>query len=120
MNTAAIAAAACVAGAAALFAKPGDEATPAPAQGPPQASVVRGCDSRAEPPPGRIPEDWVRIGPVAVPGGFERSSASTFASRAEDVGFRRYLRGRRGRALPAVERTVPFGVRSCPEAPSPR
>lgn len=70
---------------------------------PPDTGAVRDCRSRGEP-SGRPGPAAIRIGPVALPGGFERSPPSTFAKLADQIGFRRYLRGRRGRALPPAER----------------
>lgn len=81
----------------------GSDADPAAAAGPPRAEVVRDCGSRGEP-SGRPARGSIAVGPVSFPGGFHASPPSLFASRTEQVGFRRYLRGRRGRTLPAPER----------------
>lgn len=73
--------AACLAGGVGAVVLTGSDAQPSPAAAPPQASVVRDCGSRSEP-SGRPGPGAIHIGPLAVPAGFGRSPASTFASRA--------------------------------------
>lgn len=91
-------------GAAALALRSGaDGAATAEALPPAEPELVRECRSRGEP-SGSPARGSIDVGPVSLPGGFHASPASVFASRADEAGFRRYLRGRRGRALPARQR----------------
>src|SRR5215216_1594603 len=72
-------------------------------QGPP-ATTVRSCGSRGEPSASPRPDDLV-LGPTRFRlDGFAGSKPSVFASRADQVGFKRYIDGPRGRALPAAKR----------------
>jgi hypothetical protein len=60
---------------------------------------VRGCGTRAEPSWRPASTDTL-IGPVRSAVGFyEKSQPSAFASRADQVGFQRYINGSRGKAL---------------------
>lgn len=91
--------------------QPRDEAALAraraePADGPPRNGFVRDCASRAEPPTrpvdGEVAVGPLRFSPVIASSATE--PASTFESRARQVGFRRYLDGQRGRRLPEGQR----------------
>jgi hypothetical protein len=66
--------------------------------------TVRGCRSRGEPSARPSPNDFV-LGPTRSHlDGFASSKPSLFSSRADQVGFQRYLDGPRGQALPADKR----------------
>jgi hypothetical protein len=66
--------------------------------------TVRGCRSRGEPSGRPSPNDFV-LGPTRSHlDGFASSKPSLFSSRADQVGFQRYIDGPRGRALPADKR----------------
>jgi hypothetical protein len=109
MKPVAIAAAASAAGIAAVALLAGGPAksTPAAARGEATEQndlTVRDCGTRGEPSARPSPQH-LRLGPTrSYLDAFASSKPSLFASRADQVGFKRYIDGPRGRALPAGKR----------------
>jgi hypothetical protein len=66
--------------------------------------AIRGCRTRGEPSARPSPNDVVLGATRSHLDGFASSKPSLFSSRADQVGFNRYIDGPRGRALPADKR----------------